>query len=124
MTTEKQILCAAHKNFVLYGYNGTKLSKIAKDARVSKTLIHYYYRSKIHLYQCVVKKVGELVLNQRLNEDPKVVLFIIKELQSNKDLLLRCLNAFSKRHWRYLLILNIQNSMAEMDPGKFMKMLQ
>ena len=42
--TEDKIFQAAHSIFLLYGYHGTTLQKIAFEAQVNKSAIHYYFR--------------------------------------------------------------------------------
>ena len=56
---ESWILGSAAEVFLRYGYHGTTLSQIAKEAGISKTGVHYYFRSKDFLY----KKVLEIVID-------------------------------------------------------------
>lgn len=56
---EKLILDVAEKSFAEKGFANTKLTSIAQDANVNHALIHYYYRSKTNLYDCVVKRLFE-----------------------------------------------------------------
>jgi AcrR family transcriptional regulator len=46
----RRILRAARKSFGRYGYQGTSLNRIAKEAQVSKSLLHYHFDSKEHLF--------------------------------------------------------------------------
>lgn len=56
---EMVILISASEIFLKYGYHGTTLSLIAREAGVNKTSIHYYFRSKDNLY----KKILELIID-------------------------------------------------------------
>ncbi len=56
---EMTILVSASVVFLKYGYHGTTLTLIAKEAGVNKTSIHYYFRSKDNLY----KKILELIID-------------------------------------------------------------
>jgi len=46
----KRILRAAQRSFGRYGYQGASLNRIAKEASVSKSLLHYHFDSKEHLF--------------------------------------------------------------------------
>lgn len=50
-STEKRILHAAREEFVLTGFKGARMQKIADRAGVNKALLHYYFRSKDLLYK-------------------------------------------------------------------------
>ena len=56
---EMTIRVSASVVFLKYGYHGTTLSLIAREAGVNKTSIHYYFRSKDNLY----KKILELIID-------------------------------------------------------------
>lgn len=56
---EKIILDVAENSFAEKGFANTKLTCIAQDANVNHALVHYYYRSKKNLYDCVVKRLFE-----------------------------------------------------------------
>lgn len=53
--TEKRILAAARKEFVVKGLEGARMQVIATGAGVNKALLHYYYRSKENLYGKVLE---------------------------------------------------------------------
>ena len=59
MGIEQKISASARKTFLLYGYHGTTIQKIATGAKVSKTLIHYYFRSKEGLYDKMNSEISE-----------------------------------------------------------------
>jgi len=53
--TEEKILEAARKVFVRKGKDGTRMQEIADEAKINKSLLHYYYRSKEKLFVSVFK---------------------------------------------------------------------
>ncbi len=63
ISAEDKIFQAAHHIFLLYGYHRTTLQKIALEARLNKSSIHYYFRSKERLYAKVVEYVPDLILS-------------------------------------------------------------
>lgn len=54
--TKDIILEAAEKIFVEKGFSATSMSKIAKDARVTKSLIHHHFGSKEQLWMEIKKR--------------------------------------------------------------------
>ncbi|MBS9524645.1 TetR/AcrR family transcriptional regulator [Litoribacter alkaliphilus] len=56
---EKDILSAAIKLFTAKGYHATKMDDVAKQAKMSKGLIYFYYKNKEDLYMAVTKKAYE-----------------------------------------------------------------
>lgn len=85
-TTEEKILISAQKIFLEYGYHGTTIKKIAIEARVNHSLIHYYYRSKDNLYS---KIVNYLCLNLSKVEDNILIEyceFFTIELINNQEM--------------------------------------
>jgi AcrR family transcriptional regulator len=124
MTTEEKILNSARKNFLLYGYYGTTIEKIAKEAGVSKAIIHYYFRSKDNLYEQIIGGIAELFLRDSIKEHQEILLFVIKELQNNRNLFLKSLATFSPLNWNERLITLIKNTLVEITPDEFVKVLK
>ncbi|MDN3670773.1 TetR/AcrR family transcriptional regulator [Echinicola jeungdonensis] len=60
---EKDILEAAIKLFSSKGYHTTKMDEVAKQAKMSKGLIYFYYKNKEDLYMAVTKKAFEELKN-------------------------------------------------------------
>lgn len=56
--TETRLLDAAEEVFAERGFRAASTSEIARRARVNKTLIHYYFRSKEGLYQATMQRIG------------------------------------------------------------------
>lgn len=65
--TEKFILQCAEELFLERGFEGTKTTEIAKRAGVNHAMIHYYFRTKQHLFDVVFKKKVELFSNSLAN---------------------------------------------------------
>lgn len=102
---EVKIFLAAYNTFLLFGYHGTKLHQIALEADVNKSVIHYYFRSKERLYIKVIKKVFDLILESKVNDNSdrrafeKATWFLITELYNNKTLFERNLKELYPDDW-------------------------
>lgn len=55
---EQRILDAAHTVFLRRGTAGARMQEIADEAGVNKALLHYYFRSKSRLAECVFERVA------------------------------------------------------------------
>lgn len=55
LSPEEQILEAAKTVFQRKGFDGARMSDIAKEAGINQALLHYYYRSKDKLFQAVFR---------------------------------------------------------------------
>ena len=59
---EQQILEAAEREFLEKGYDGARTTSIAKAADVTHAMLHYYFRTKKHLFEHIIdKKMSEIV---------------------------------------------------------------
>ncbi|MFT6735130.1 MAG: TetR/AcrR family transcriptional regulator [Polaribacter sp.] len=56
-TNELKIMEAAELVFAHYGFKGATTEKISKQADLPKANIHYYYKTKANLYQCVLERI-------------------------------------------------------------------
>lgn len=107
--TELEILNAAKEVFQEKGMAGSRMQEIADKARINKSMLHYYYRSKQLLFEAVFKNAFRLLapqLNKVLNDDselfdkirnftnnyisfvighPYLPNFVIQELNKNPD---------------------------------------
>lgn len=54
---ELKIMEAAELVFAQYGFKGATTDEIAKQADLPKANIHYYYKTKANLYQCVLERI-------------------------------------------------------------------
>lgn len=55
ITAEEKILNAARHVFETKGMSGARMQEIADEAKINKSLLHYYYRSKQKLFEAVFK---------------------------------------------------------------------
>jgi len=100
---EDRILISAGKIFLRYGFHGATIQKIADDAEVSKTSVHYYFRSKEKLYQRVIDDVAKVILNNHIRENQAIVLFIINEVHNNKVMFVNTLNESMLAEWQQII---------------------
>ena len=112
-TTETKILISARKTFLKYGFHATTMQKIATEANVNKTIIHYYFRTKNNLYNYVIQDVADIILeNNKLNsENFDILLFIINEMNNNKIVFLNSLNNYAENNWFLELNNYIENEL-------------
>lgn len=99
---EKRILEAASEVFLKYGFHGTTITLVAKEAGVSKPIIHYYFRSKEHLYLRILKLITDLLAgtSYEISSGSKgfgrVRWFLISEQYNNKNLFEKTLKEISQ----------------------------
>lgn len=106
-TMEQTILEAAEKVFSQKGKEGTSMQDIADEAKITRTSLNYYYRTKDKLFEAVFKnimgrfvpRVGQImnggfelekslpemvsVIIDAMIENPHIPLFVLSELQSD-----------------------------------------
>ena len=70
--TETQILEAAKKVFIQKGYAGARMQEIADEAKINKSMLHYYYRNKESLFERILEDAIEAVI-------PKLVEALMSE---------------------------------------------
>lgn len=63
---KERILRSASDEFARIGFDGARVDRIAKRARVSKNMLYYYYKSKQQLFIAALEKTYEV-----LREDQK-----------------------------------------------------
>lgn len=107
--TEEQILEAAEEVFQQQGFAGARMQKIADEAGINKSMLHYYFRSKDKLFQkifqesvrqfipvifkvlnsdlALVPKVEKLVETyyEIFKENPHLPSFVIHEMNQHPD---------------------------------------
>ncbi len=60
-STQDKILAAAEKEFFLKGYAGARTMNIADGAGVTHAMLHYYFRTKEHLFDKIIEnKIGTI----------------------------------------------------------------
>ncbi|MDR2622714.1 MAG: TetR/AcrR family transcriptional regulator [Dysgonamonadaceae bacterium] len=57
-STEQIILQAAEKLFIEKGFDGARTTEIARLAGVNHALLHYYFRTKENLFNCVFERIA------------------------------------------------------------------
>lgn len=94
--TKAQILKSSLKLFSQNGFNGTSISDIAKDAKISKGLIYNYFKSKKDIVETIYSNLKDeflgLMLPIRDIEDPvekltTILSDTIKYSKENKELM-------------------------------------
>jgi len=106
LNTEQKILEAAQSTFLRFGFHGTKLQQIAETAKVNKSVIHYYYRTKENLYKAILQKIIQyielscLIDNNTQEENAKVKWFIYTEMYNNKYLFEKTIKELYPADWR------------------------
>lgn len=94
--TEEKIFESATEVFIMKGMDGARMQDIANHAGINKALLHYYYRTKDHLFNAVFEKIaGQMfkkfapVLDENLSLEEKIRFFFrehIEFLQRNPRL--------------------------------------
>lgn len=108
--TRLRIFRAASDVFEEKGYSGARMQEIADRAGINKALLHYYFRSKDHLFmavfQVLLRKMFEKImtifaaeitfkekirqfLDQHidfLSKNPKLPLFLLNEISKNPSI--------------------------------------
>ena len=55
-TKEQAILLAAEQEFLAKGYDGARTTSIAEAAGVTHAMLHYYFRTKEHLFERILEE--------------------------------------------------------------------
>jgi AcrR family transcriptional regulator len=81
--TEEKIFEAATDVFIEKGMDGTRMQDIADHAGINKSLLHYYYRTKDHLFNAVYEMIaGQMfkkfapVFDENLSLEEKIRFFL------------------------------------------------
>jgi TetR/AcrR family transcriptional regulator len=107
--TERKILEAAGKVFMMKGKDGASMQDIADEAGINRTLLHYYFRNKNKLFDAIFENLlskafpamaaifmSNLPLMDKfklfaeqytnlLKEKPYLLIFIFQEISLNPD---------------------------------------
>jgi AcrR family transcriptional regulator len=80
--TEEKIFESATEIFIKKGMDGARMQDIANHAGINKSLLHYYYRTKDHLFNAVFEKIaGQMfarfapVLDENVSLEDKIRFF-------------------------------------------------
>jgi TetR/AcrR family transcriptional regulator len=127
--TEERIFEAATEVFEEKGMDGARMQDIANHAGINKALLHYYFRTKNHLFDAVFEKLAEklfmkfeplfqenLSLEEKLRfffrehitflqENPRLPAFILNEINRNPDRIRKILKRIDARNlWKMLVM--------------------
>jgi TetR/AcrR family transcriptional regulator len=104
--TEEKIFDAATDVFTERGMDGARMQDIADHAGINKALLHYYYRTKDHLFNAVFEKIAGTmfakfapVFDSNLTLEDKIRFFFrehIAFMQKNPRLPAFLLNEFHR----------------------------
>lgn len=108
--TENKILDAARKVFLEKGLDGARMQEIADEAKINKSLLHYYFRTKDRLFEAIVQQVLKVIFPQvseliskessleeiikafiliyinMLKKHPYIPMFVLREISRNTSL--------------------------------------
>ena len=108
--TEEKIFESATEVFIEKGMDGARMQDIANRAGINKSLLHYYYRTKDHLFNAVFEMIAgqmfkkfEPVFNKNLSLEDKLRFFFrehIAFMQKNPRLPLFILAEFNRNPQR------------------------
>ena len=126
--TEEKIFEAATDVFIEKGMDGARMQDIADHAGINKSLLHYYYRTKDHLFNAVFEMIaGQMfkkfapVFNENLSLEEKIRFFFrehITFLQKNPRLPAFLLNEINRNPAR------IKKLIQQMDVNKLWQTLE
>jgi TetR/AcrR family transcriptional regulator len=98
--TEEKIFEAATEVFLDKGMDGARMQDIANHAGINKSLLHYYYRTKDHLFNAVFEMIaGKMfskfspVLDENLTLEEKIRFFLREHItfcSKTQDFRLSC----------------------------------
>jgi AcrR family transcriptional regulator len=114
--TEEKIFEAATYVFIDKGMDGARMQAIANHAGINKALLHYYFRTKDRLFAAVFEKIAVKILrkfapvfDEKLSIEEKIRFFFrehITFLQENPKLPIFILNEINRNPARLRKILN------------------
>jgi len=86
--TEEKIFESATEVFIEKGMDGARMKEIADHAGINKSLLHYYYRTKEHLFNTVFEKIaGQMfkkfapVFDENLSLEDKIRFFFREHIE-------------------------------------------
>jgi|YelNatPaOPRAMG01_1025707.scaffolds.fasta_scaffold32211_2 AcrR family transcriptional regulator len=88
--TERRILEAAERLFLEKGFAMTSTTEIAKEAECNQALVHYYYRTKDHLFEAIFEQKVYLFMTTFLEIDSSNDSFeekLRKKIEAHFDIL-------------------------------------
>ncbi|HEX7583879.1 MAG TPA: TetR/AcrR family transcriptional regulator [Prolixibacteraceae bacterium] len=91
-STEDKILEAATNVFVSKGMEGARMQEIADEAGINKALLHYYFRSKEHLFEAIFAEIIKFAfpkITRIVQSDDPIVTKIEQVIDAYIDLLIK-----------------------------------
>lgn len=91
-STEDKILEAATNVFVSKGMEGARMQEIADEAGINKALLHYYFRSKEHLFEAIFAEIIKFAfpkITRIVQSDEPIVTKIEQVIDAYIDLLIK-----------------------------------
>jgi TetR/AcrR family transcriptional regulator len=81
-TSDEKVLAAALKEFAEYGFDGARVDRIAKNAKVNKAMIYYHFKSKEALYERILSDLAGMIYERVVGviveeSDPREQLYTI-----------------------------------------------
>ena len=81
-TSDEKVLAAALKEFAEHGFDGARVDRIAKNARVNKAMIYYHFKSKEALYERILSDLAGMIYERVVGviveeSDPREQLYTI-----------------------------------------------
>jgi len=81
-TSDEKVLAAALKEFAEYGFDGARVDRIAKNAKVNKAMIYYHFKSKEALYERILSDLAGMIYERVVEviveeSDPREQLYTI-----------------------------------------------
>lgn len=126
--TEEKIFEAATEVFEKKGLAGARMQNIADKAGINKALLHYYFRTKDHLFEAVFTKLATKIFSRFtpilddkmsieekirfffkehiafLQKNPRLPGFILNEINNNPDRLKKMISSIDiKELWKTIL---------------------
>lgn len=117
--TEDRIFESATEIFIEKGMDGSRMQDIANHAGINKALLHYYYRTKEHLFEAVFDKMATVMFSRFspvfdekatleekirfffrehitfLQKNPRLPAFILNEINRNPARMKKLLQRFN-----------------------------
>lgn len=72
-TTEEKIIKSSLREFAQYGFEGARVDRIARKARINKAMIYYHFKSKENLYETLLSKVYTTVFPRIIENIPEEI---------------------------------------------------
>lgn len=81
-TSDEKVLAAALKEFAEHGFDGARVDRIAKNAKLNKAMIYYHFKSKEALYERILSDLAGMIYERVVGviveeSDPREQLYTI-----------------------------------------------